>query len=281
MASMAASSHSRLNHSCEVCGDAQQDHKLYTCCATTMCYKCSRSSRHTCKLVGCASTPSGFLPTGALPEVNLPNTFIINRFLMNQPTTHDNFLTKANCQCRAECLTPDAYMEQTFTFPRTTPIQDRHCHDDYIRHMAKYPEERVYTMEEPVCQTEGEAYKCFTDEGIITALKERSRRLRKASDGWEIAERKSWNAADRDCKIQNQLDRHASQYAGPKFKNGQAVFQWWSHWFSDQAIKTPPESLNQKGRPKWYSGVVLGHQGLGDVLYAGLQHTNVHLYAAY
>ena len=150
MASMAASSHSRPNHSCEVCGDAQQDHKLFTCCATTMCHNCSRSSRHTCKVVGCATTPSGFLPDGTIatvPKKSLPNNFIINKFFKNQPTTHDPF--DKRCQCRAECLTPDAYMEQTFTFPRTTPIQDRHCHDDYICHMAKYPEDRVYTMEEP------------------------------------------------------------------------------------------------------------------------------------
>ena len=211
----------------------------------------------------------------------MPNTFIINKFLKNQPTTHDSFVTKANCQCRAECLTPDAYMEQTFTFSRTHPSQDRHCHDEYLRHMAKYPEERVHTLEEPACLTEGVQYRCFVDEGINAALKDRSRRLWKAAQGWELAETKAWNAADRDCKIQNALDRHASEFAGPKFANGQAVFQWWASWFADKSITTPPASINQKGRPKWYSGVVMAHQGLGDVLYAGLQHVSVHLYAAY
>ena len=238
-----------------------------------MCPPCGRSSQHTCPQVGKASTPSGFLPNGTIgtvPKTSLPNTYTINRFLKEQPLEHDAFIP--NCQCRAECMTPDAYMEQTYTFPRTNPVLDRHNHDEYTRHMTSYPENRVYLPGQPGC---------FNDEGIAQALQERSRRLVKMARSWELSELKNWKASERETTIQNALDANAAQFAGPKFRNGQAVFQWWASWLSDKSIKEPPATMSGKTRPKWYSGMVLGHQGLGDILYAGIQHTNVHLYSAY
>ena len=84
-----------------------------------------------------------------------------------------------------------------------------------------------------------------------------------------------------ETNVQNDLDRNAATFAAQKYTNGESVFQWWTPWFKDKSFTEPPATTAGKNRPHWYSGSILGYCGFGDLLYAGIQHTDVHQYYTY
>jgi hypothetical protein len=79
-------------------------------------------------------------------------------------------------------------------------------------------------------------------------------------------------------RLQSMVEQLANDSAlppGPKFRAGQAVFQWWSKWMKD--AKNPPITYNTGNRPKWYSGEILYPWEWRTQTYAGKIFTS-HFY---
>ena len=89
------------------------------------------------------------------------------------------------------------------------------------------------------------------------------------------------------CMAQAKRDANKARSSGtlvgedllPKFYNGHSCIQWWAGWMKDAT--EVPKSYNNKNRPAWFKGEVLGYEGKKSIFYAGFQNPEQHVYHVY